>query len=176
MATAPTSLALTFYNLFSALLNITLPTCLCIYILLTQCSVCVTTTQKGSFAVSHFVETMVGVFSLVTGRAGPSGFGSSSTAEQVTEGIHAANLTAIITGQFQHTHTYIYIYILESFCICLCYSFLAQQSDFLRAYIRNNLEYSSYYITPSSGKLLISLCRSFYLKCREKLELVGLTL
>lgn len=41
---------------------------------------------------------MVGIFSLVTGRPGPSGFGSASTAEQVTEGIDASNLTAIITG------------------------------------------------------------------------------
>ncbi|XP_027363593.1 short-chain dehydrogenase TIC 32, chloroplastic-like isoform X3 [Abrus precatorius] len=41
---------------------------------------------------------MVGIFSLVTGRPGPSGFGSSSTAEQVTQGIDASNLTAIITG------------------------------------------------------------------------------
>ncbi|KAJ4970825.1 hypothetical protein NE237_003924 [Protea cynaroides] len=36
--------------------------------------------------------------SLVTGMAGPSGFGSASTAEQVTEGIDASNLTAVITG------------------------------------------------------------------------------
>ena len=43
---------------------------------------------------------MVGVISLVTGMAGPSGFGSASTAEQVTEGVDASNLTAIITGQF----------------------------------------------------------------------------
>ncbi|KAI4349283.1 hypothetical protein L6164_009892 [Bauhinia variegata] len=41
---------------------------------------------------------MVGIISLVTGRPGPSGFGSASTAEQVTEGIDASNLTAIITG------------------------------------------------------------------------------
>ncbi|KAG5126074.1 hypothetical protein JHK82_026909 [Glycine max] len=41
---------------------------------------------------------MAGIFSLVTGRPGLSGFGSSSTAEQVTEGIDASNLTAIITG------------------------------------------------------------------------------
>ncbi|KAF7818514.1 short-chain dehydrogenase TIC 32, chloroplastic [Senna tora] len=41
---------------------------------------------------------MVGIFSLVTGMPGPSGFGSSSTAQQVTEGIDASNLTAIITG------------------------------------------------------------------------------
>ncbi|XP_058087172.1 short-chain dehydrogenase TIC 32 B, chloroplastic-like isoform X2 [Magnolia sinica] len=32
------------------------------------------------------------------GRAGPSGFGSSSTAEQVTDGLDATNLTAIVTG------------------------------------------------------------------------------
>ncbi|CAL9203860.1 short-chain dehydrogenase TIC 32, chloroplastic [Musa acuminata AAA Group] len=31
-------------------------------------------------------------------RAGPSGFGSSSTAEQVTEGIDGSQLTAIVTG------------------------------------------------------------------------------
>ncbi|KAI4300134.1 hypothetical protein L6164_033545 [Bauhinia variegata] len=41
---------------------------------------------------------MVGIISLVTGRPGSSGFGSASTAEQVTEGIDASNLTAIITG------------------------------------------------------------------------------
>ncbi|TYJ39981.1 hypothetical protein E1A91_A04G107200v1 [Gossypium mustelinum] len=41
---------------------------------------------------------MVGIFSLVTGWPGPSGFGSSSTAEQVTQGIDGTNLTAIITG------------------------------------------------------------------------------
>jgi retinol dehydrogenase-12 len=41
----------------------------------------------------------MGIFSLITGRAGPSGFGSASTAEQVTAGIDASNLTAIVTGQ-----------------------------------------------------------------------------
>ncbi|KAH6798126.1 Rossmann-fold superfamily protein [Perilla frutescens var. hirtella] len=35
---------------------------------------------------------------MITGIPGPSGFGSASTAEQVTEGIDATNLTAIITG------------------------------------------------------------------------------
>lgn len=34
----------------------------------------------------------------MTGRPGPSGFGSASTAEQVTEGVDASNLTAIVTG------------------------------------------------------------------------------
>ncbi|KAJ3694081.1 hypothetical protein LUZ60_009561 [Juncus effusus] len=38
------------------------------------------------------------IFSLVTGWPGPNGFGSASTAEQVTEGIDASNLTAVITG------------------------------------------------------------------------------
>lgn len=46
---------------------------------------------------------MVGIFSLITGRAGPSGFGSASTAEKVTEGINGSNLTAIITGIFHFT-------------------------------------------------------------------------
>ncbi|XP_057801381.1 short-chain dehydrogenase TIC 32 B, chloroplastic [Salvia miltiorrhiza] len=38
------------------------------------------------------------MFRLITGIAGASGFGSASTAEQVTQGIDATNLTAIITG------------------------------------------------------------------------------
>ena len=45
----------------------------------------------------------MGIYSLITGRRGPSGFGSASTAEEVTQGIDATHLTAIITG------TYIYI-------------------------------------------------------------------
>ncbi|ONI03329.1 hypothetical protein PRUPE_6G251400 [Prunus persica] len=40
----------------------------------------------------------MGIFALVTGRPGPSGFGSASTAEQVTDGVDASNLTAIVTG------------------------------------------------------------------------------
>lgn len=40
----------------------------------------------------------MGIISLITGRPGSSGFGSASTAEQVTDGIDATNLTAIITG------------------------------------------------------------------------------
>ncbi|KAI3447671.1 hypothetical protein Pfo_004336 [Paulownia fortunei] len=38
------------------------------------------------------------MFRLITGIPGPSGFGSASTAEQVTQGIDATNLTVIITG------------------------------------------------------------------------------
>ncbi|KAL8152690.1 hypothetical protein V2J09_010450 [Rumex salicifolius] len=38
------------------------------------------------------------IFTLITGKHGPSGFGSASTAEQVTQGIDASNLTALITG------------------------------------------------------------------------------
>ncbi|KAL2502892.1 NAD(P)-binding Rossmann-fold superfamily protein [Forsythia ovata] len=38
------------------------------------------------------------MFRLITGIPGPSGFGSASTAEQVTQGIDATALTAIITG------------------------------------------------------------------------------
>ncbi|KAG6386350.1 hypothetical protein SASPL_155248 [Salvia splendens] len=38
------------------------------------------------------------MFRLITGIPGASGFGSVSTAENVTEGIDATNLTAIITG------------------------------------------------------------------------------
>lgn len=42
---------------------------------------------------------------LITGIPGPSGFGSSSTAEQVSQGIDASNLTAIITGTFPFMHS-----------------------------------------------------------------------
>ncbi|XP_059296609.1 short-chain dehydrogenase TIC 32 B, chloroplastic-like [Lycium ferocissimum] len=35
---------------------------------------------------------------LITGRRGPSGFGSASTAEEVTQGIDASALTVIVTG------------------------------------------------------------------------------
>ncbi|KAE8692849.1 Short-chain dehydrogenase TIC 32 [Hibiscus syriacus] len=41
---------------------------------------------------------MSGFISLVTGWPGPSGFGSGSTAEEVTQGIDGTNLIAIITG------------------------------------------------------------------------------
>ncbi|XP_010553028.1 PREDICTED: short-chain dehydrogenase TIC 32, chloroplastic-like [Tarenaya hassleriana] len=40
----------------------------------------------------------MGIYSLVTGRRGASGFGSASTAEEVSQGIDASSLTAIITG------------------------------------------------------------------------------
>ncbi|GLJ40517.1 hypothetical protein SUGI_0835720 [Cryptomeria japonica] len=40
----------------------------------------------------------MGFIDLVTGRRGASGFGSSSTAQQVSEGIDASKLTAIVTG------------------------------------------------------------------------------
>ena len=45
-----------------------------------------------------FVSKKMSFFSLVTGRPGTSGFGSASTAEQVTQGIDASNLTVLITG------------------------------------------------------------------------------
>lgn len=40
----------------------------------------------------------MGIISLITGWPGPSGFGSATTAEQVTAGIDATDLTVIITG------------------------------------------------------------------------------
>lgn len=42
----------------------------------------------------------MGILALMTGWAGPSGFGSATTAEQVTQGINASGLTAIVTGEF----------------------------------------------------------------------------
>uniref|UniRef100_A0A9I9CVX6 Short-chain dehydrogenase TIC 32, chloroplastic n=1 Tax=Cucumis melo TaxID=3656 RepID=A0A9I9CVX6_CUCME len=41
---------------------------------------------------------IMSIISLITGWPGPSGFGSASTAEDVTQGIDAACLTAIVTG------------------------------------------------------------------------------
>jgi hypothetical protein len=38
--------------------------------------------------------------SWLLGRRGPSGFSWSSTADQVTQGISAAGLTAIVTGPY----------------------------------------------------------------------------
>ncbi|MFS7927091.1 putative very-long-chain 3-oxoacyl-CoA reductase [Helianthus anomalus] len=43
----------------------------------------------------------MGIISLITGLAGPSGFGSATTAEQVTEGIDASHLTLVITGHLK---------------------------------------------------------------------------
>ncbi|KAL9266942.1 Short-chain dehydrogenase TIC 32 B, chloroplastic-like protein, partial [Drosera capensis] len=40
----------------------------------------------------------INLFTLATGWPGPSGFGSATTAEQVTEGIDATRLTVIVTG------------------------------------------------------------------------------
>ncbi|KAI3748346.1 hypothetical protein L6452_11359 [Arctium lappa] len=40
----------------------------------------------------------MGILSLISGRPGPSGFGSASTAEQVSDSINASDLTLIITG------------------------------------------------------------------------------
>lgn len=40
----------------------------------------------------------MGILALITGKPGASGFGSASTAEQVTDGIYAAGLTVLVTG------------------------------------------------------------------------------
>nr|GEU69403.1 hypothetical protein [Tanacetum cinerariifolium] len=40
----------------------------------------------------------MGILSLISGRPGPSGFGSASTAEQVSASVDASHLTFIITG------------------------------------------------------------------------------
>lgn len=40
----------------------------------------------------------MGILALITGKAGASGFGSASTAEQVTDGADASRLTVAITG------------------------------------------------------------------------------
>ena len=53
----------------------------------------------------------MGLYSLITGRRGPSGFGSATSAEEVTQGIDATHLTAIITGSYIYVHTYTDVYI-----------------------------------------------------------------
>jgi hypothetical protein len=40
----------------------------------------------------------MGILSLITGKAGASGFGSASTAEQVTAGVDASAITVVVTG------------------------------------------------------------------------------
>uniref|UniRef100_A0ACD5VIE4 Uncharacterized protein n=1 Tax=Avena sativa TaxID=4498 RepID=A0ACD5VIE4_AVESA len=40
----------------------------------------------------------MGILSIITGKPGASGFGSASTAEQVTHGVDASALTVIVTG------------------------------------------------------------------------------
>ena len=49
----------------------------------------------------------------ILGRKGPSGFSACSTAEQVTQGIDATGLTAIVTGLYlslslSHVHIFSY--------------------------------------------------------------------
>lgn len=44
------------------------------------------------------LNSMMALLSLATGKPGPSGYGSATTAEQVAQGIDASNLTAIVTG------------------------------------------------------------------------------
>jgi hypothetical protein len=44
------------------------------------------------------VSAVMGLWGWPWGRRGPSGFGSASTAEEVTAGVDATNLTAIVTG------------------------------------------------------------------------------
>jgi hypothetical protein len=41
----------------------------------------------------------MGILSLITGKPGASGFGSASTAEQVTAGVDASALTVLVTGK-----------------------------------------------------------------------------
>ncbi|OWM82320.1 short-chain dehydrogenase TIC 32, chloroplastic-like [Punica granatum] len=51
------------------------------------------------WVLNYFLEALrMGIFTLMTGRAGPSGYGSATTAEQVTQGADASGLNAIVTG------------------------------------------------------------------------------
>lgn len=54
--------------------------------------------EFGGFLAAWFE---MGILSLITGKAGASGFGSGSTAEQVTAGVDATGLTVIVTGKRQ---------------------------------------------------------------------------
>ena len=63
------------------------------------------------------------IFSLVTGRPGPSGFGSASTSEQVSQGIDASNLTAIVTGELFLLDTTI-VMIISVVCLLGTFFFL----------------------------------------------------
>ncbi|KAI0523166.1 hypothetical protein KFK09_005558 [Dendrobium nobile] len=52
----------------------------------------------GSYIWSKLEFSITDALRYIMGIAGPNGFGSNSTAEQVTEGISPSHLTAIITG------------------------------------------------------------------------------
>jgi len=65
-------------------------------------------------------------------RKGDSGFSSSSTALQVTQGIHATALTAIVTGR--------------SFSLSHCFSFSIQHSSFFSYH---------YMLSKEKGKQII---------------------
>ena len=71
------------------------------------------------------------MFRLITGIPGPSGFGSASTAEQVTQGIDASNLTAIVTGDEPRSYPVdtlkkrIFFFVVALFIIAIAYHFTA---------------------------------------------------
>lgn len=72
---------------------------------------------------------------MVTGKAGKSGFGSASTAEDVTQSIDANHLTAIITGSF-------FLFLISS------YIFL----QIVKAIMRNRMNYQLSYVFLVSWK------------------------
>jgi len=56
-------------------------------------------------------------------RKGPSGFSSSSTAEQVTEGIDGSGLTAIVTGTDSFLYSVYFHFFLLYFSVITCFCF-----------------------------------------------------
>lgn len=81
----------------------------------------------------------MGIISLMTGWPGPSGFGSATTAEQVTAGIDAGDLTVLITGNSNNTyihqllHFYFWQFKKKKY-------FTAQKHDFVSSVIYINFD------------------------------------
>lgn len=88
----------------------------------------------------------MGLYSLITGRRGPSGFGSASTAEEVTLGIDATNLTAIITG------SYIYICIYTAMFLSFIFFFLIKDLFSFLLFIANVIIYVIDYYCKKEGQ------------------------
>jgi hypothetical protein len=73
----------------------------------------------------------MGILSLITGKPGASGFGSASTAEQVTDGVDASALTVLVTGNHQHSSQLCIIT-----CLCVFRSLMLEGSSFPRQIVR----------------------------------------
>lgn len=104
----------------------------------------------STLAINGNNEVMKATLKYLAGIAGPSGFGSSSTAEQVTQNSSQflpSHLTALITGKQPSKLIYhIYIYIYPSMPSFPTTYFLHQHNYILVYALRDSLVQSCIYI------------------------------